>query len=59
MPSYMFIPTLSGRSDVKVPTTDPAFEYGTPGMAREMIRIFSEPEVFEKRIIVMGGDHAG
>jgi hypothetical protein len=28
-------------------------------MAREMIRIFSEPEVFEKRIIVMGGDRGG
>jgi hypothetical protein len=28
-------------------------------MAREMIRIFSEPEVFEKRIIVMAGDRGG
>ena len=43
----------------KVPTTDPAVEYGTPAMAREMIRIFSEPEVFEKRIIVMAGDRGG
>mgnify|MGYP000855475522 FL=1 len=43
----------------KVPTTDRSVEYGTPGMAREMIRIFSEPEVFEKRIIVMGGDRGG
>lgn len=43
----------------KVPTTDPAIEYGTPGMAREMIRIFSSPEVFEKRIIVMAGDKGG
>ena len=43
----------------KVPTTDPAAEYGTPLMATEMIRIFSEPEVFEKRIIVMAGDRGG
>jgi len=43
----------------KVPTTDPAIEYGTPAMAREMIRIFSSPEVFEKRIIVMAGDRGG
>lgn len=43
----------------KVPTTDPAIEYGTPAMAREMIRIFSTPEVFEKRIIVMAGDRGG
>jgi L-ribulose-5-phosphate 4-epimerase len=42
-----------------VPTTDPSIEYGTPGMAREMIRIFSSPEVFEKRIIVMAGDKGG
>jgi len=43
----------------RVPTTDRSVEYGTPGMAREMIRIFGEPEVFEKRIIVMGGDRGG
>lgn len=43
----------------KVPTTDPSVEYGTPAMAREMIRIFGSPEVFEKRIIVMAGDRGG
>jgi len=43
----------------KVPTTNPEMEYGTPGMAREMIRIFGSPEVFEKRIIVMAGDRGG
>ena len=43
----------------KVPTSDTTVEYGTPAMAREMIRIFSEPEVYEKRIIVMGGDRGG
>lgn len=43
----------------KVPTTSPEVEYGTPAMAREMIRIFGTPEVFEKRIIVMAGDRGG
>jgi len=43
----------------RVPTTNPEVEYGTPAMAREMIRIFSDPEVFEKRIIVMAGDRGG
>ncbi|HNT93598.1 MAG: class II aldolase/adducin family protein [Bacteroidales bacterium] len=43
----------------KVPTTDRNVEYGTPAMAREMIRIFGEQEVYEKRIIVMGGDRGG
>ncbi|MBE0667310.1 MAG: class II aldolase/adducin family protein, partial [Bacteroidales bacterium] len=43
----------------KVPTTDPEVEYGTTGMAREMVRIFSNAEVYEKRIIVMAGDRGG
>lgn len=43
----------------KVPTTNPAMEYGTPDLAKEILRIFSEPEVYEKRIIVMAGDRAG
>ncbi len=43
----------------KVPTTNPGMDYGTPGLARDILRIFREPEVYEKRIIVMAGDRAG
>lgn len=43
----------------KVPTTNPSMDYGTTGLAKDILRIFKEPEVFEKRIIVMAGDRAG
>lgn len=43
----------------KVPTTNPAEDYGTVGLAKDILRIFQEPEVYEKRIIVMAGDRAG
>lgn len=43
----------------KVPTTNPAEDYGTVGLAKDILRIFREPEVYEKRIIVMAGDRAG
>jgi hypothetical protein len=34
-------------------------DYGTIGLAKDILRIFKEPEVFEKRIIIMAGDRAG
>jgi L-ribulose-5-phosphate 4-epimerase len=43
----------------KVPTTSPEMEYGTPGLAREIQRLFRDSDVFEKRIIIMGGDRSG
>jgi len=44
----------------KVPTTNPGMDYGTAGLAKDILRIFtSGPEVYEKRIIVMAGDRAG
>lgn len=43
----------------KVPTTNPGMDYGTSGLARDILRIFKDPEVYEKRIIVMAGDRAG
>lgn len=43
----------------KVPTTNPAMDYGTTGLAKDIGRLFSESDVFEKRIIVMAGDRAG
>jgi L-ribulose-5-phosphate 4-epimerase len=43
----------------KVPTTNPAMDYGTAGLAKDIARLFSESDVIEKRIIVMAGDRAG
>jgi hypothetical protein len=43
----------------KVPTTNPSMDYGTIGLAKDILRIFKEPEVIEKRIIIMAGDRAG
>jgi ribulose-5-phosphate 4-epimerase/fuculose-1-phosphate aldolase len=42
-----------------VPTTNPAMDYGTIGLAQDIFRLFSESDVIEKRIIVMAGDRAG
>ncbi|MBP5474091.1 MAG: class II aldolase/adducin family protein [Bacteroidales bacterium] len=41
------------------PTTNPAMDYGTVGLANDVFRLFSESDVIEKRIIIMGGDRAG
>lgn len=43
----------------KVPTTNPGMDYGTPGLARDVSRLFGGSDVIEKRIIVMAGDRAG
>ena len=43
----------------KVPTTSEKVEYGTPEMAIEVIRLFKETNVSEKKIIVMGGHKEG
>ena len=43
----------------KVPTTNPAHEYGTTELAKDILNLFSDPDVYEKRIIVMAGDEAG
>lgn len=42
-----------------VPTTNPGMDYGTAGLAKDIQRIFTGSEVYEKRIIVMAGDRAG
>lgn len=34
-------------------------DYGTLGLAKDILEIFKNSEVFEKRIIVMAGDRAG
>jgi hypothetical protein len=43
----------------KVPTTNPSMDYGTAGLAKDILRLFKESDVFEKRIIIMAGDRAG
>jgi L-ribulose-5-phosphate 4-epimerase len=42
-----------------VPTTNPSMDYGTACLAKDILRLFRESDVFEKRIIVMAGDRAG
>lgn len=43
----------------KVPTTNPAMDYGTAGLAKDIFRLFNDSDVIEKRIIIMSGDRAG
>lgn len=43
----------------KVPTTSEKAEYGTPEMAYEIIRLFRETDLMQKRIIVMKGHEEG
>ena len=43
----------------KVPTTNPSMDYGTAGLAKDILRLFKDSVVFEKRIIIMSGDRAG
>jgi L-ribulose-5-phosphate 4-epimerase len=42
-----------------VPATHKAIEYGTPEMAYEIIRLFKETNVKEKKIVVMTGHEEG
>lgn len=43
----------------KVPTTSRDFAYGTPEIAEEIIRLFKEDNLMEKKILVMGGHREG
>jgi hypothetical protein len=43
----------------KVPTTNPGMDYGTVGLAKDILRLFDDPVIYEKRIIAMAGDRAG
>ncbi len=42
-----------------VPTTSPNIDYGTPAMAREVMRLFAETNVKETKLFVMGGHAEG
>ncbi|MGC9471539.1 MAG: class II aldolase/adducin family protein [Bacteroidales bacterium] len=43
----------------RVPTTDKRAEYGTPEIAREVIRLLQHGKNAEKRMVVMGGHPEG
>ena len=45
------------RNELKIPTTDEKVEYGTPEMAGEVERIYSEAR--DKNIFAMGGHEDG
>jgi hypothetical protein len=42
-----------------VPTSNPGMDYGTAVLAEDILRLFADSDVIEKRIIVMAGDRAG
>jgi ribulose-5-phosphate 4-epimerase/fuculose-1-phosphate aldolase len=53
-------PVLWHRArDLRIPATDPSVAYGTPGMAREVQRLFRETAVVERQILAMGGHEDG
>jgi len=43
----------------KVPTTNKSIEYGTPDMAKEILRLFRETNLIEKKILIMAGHEEG
>lgn len=43
----------------KIPTTNKSVEYGTPAMAKEIIRLFAETDLKNKKILVMAGHIEG
>ena len=42
-----------------MPTTKKEIEYGTPAMANEMIRLFDETDLRNKKVLVMAGHEEG
>jgi ribulose-5-phosphate 4-epimerase/fuculose-1-phosphate aldolase len=42
-----------------IPITDPNIPYGTPAMAAEVVRLFAETTVAQRRIFSMGGHEDG
>jgi ribulose-5-phosphate 4-epimerase/fuculose-1-phosphate aldolase len=42
-----------------LPSTGKAVEYGTPAMAREILRLFEESDLIEEKIFAMGGHEEG
>lgn len=42
-----------------LPVTDPAADYGTPAMCREVRRLLRDPKIAQGRVLVMGGHRDG
>lgn len=42
-----------------LPTTRPTVPYGTPAMAAEMIRLFTDSDLSDRRVLVMAGHEDG
>ena len=43
----------------RVPTTNPHCAYGTPEMAREIIRLCQQPQTKQQKIVIMSGHESG
>ncbi len=43
----------------KVPTTEAEISYGTPEMAKEILRLFREDNLMKTKILVMSGHEEG
>lgn len=43
----------------KLPTSNLSVEYGTPSMAHEIIRLYRETDMPDKKIMIMGGHQEG
>jgi L-ribulose-5-phosphate 4-epimerase len=43
----------------KIPTTSPDAAFGTPEMAREIIRLFNETDLKNEQLLIMGGHQEG
>lgn len=56
---HVHSPELWVQLKDRVPTTRAEFDYGTPGLALDIFRLFRKTDVMVKRIIVMAGDASG
>ncbi len=50
---------LWGKLMNKIPTTNKSVEYGTPAMAKEIIRLFDETNLKNEKMLVMAGHEEG
>jgi hypothetical protein len=54
----MFTARSSGMN-LFIKSPPPSMDYGTAGLAQDILRLFGDSDVIEKRIIIMSGDRAG
>lgn len=46
-------------AQLRLPTTDPSVPYGTPQMAAEVVRLYRDTPLSERKILAMGGHEDG